>query len=118
MITTKGKKMATKNGNKTLMTVLTIIGLMITAFIVISSLGTFHGKESATVQYNTDAIEEHTDAIKANSKDIRLNTDHRIADSKDSEFFGKRFDRIEKNLDDFSAEQREVNKEILKRLPR
>ena len=103
----------TQNGNKRLTVILTIIGLLITAFVIITTASSYQGKESADVVHNTEAIEKHTLAIKENSQEIRINTDHRIADSKDTEFFGKRFDV----MDSFITEQKAVNREILDRLP-
>ena len=106
-----------QNGNKRITIVLTIIALLLTAFVIITTASSYQGKESADVVHNTQAIEQHTLAIKENSQEIRINTDHRIADTKDTEFFGKRFDVIEKTITDFTTEQKAVNKEILDRLP-
>ena len=110
--------MTKANGVKTVTIILSVIGLVITAAVVVSSVGTDHGKKAAAVQFNTEAIHEHTVAIKENTREIRVNSDHRIADAKDSEFFVERFDRIEETIDDFTKEQKSVNREILNRLPK
>ena len=105
--------------------VIWICGLVIVALGGMSAFGVFKGESTTKIEHLHEAVKGiKTDITNDIKPRLRKADEHRIADEIGTKYFERRFDGLEKDLTDFTSEQRtvnieqrSVNLEILKRLP-
>ena len=103
-----------ENGSKRLTVTVSIIGLLITALVIVVTSSIYHGKESATVLTNSKEISINTKHIEYNTAGLREVEKHVTMDEIDTPYIKQDVADIKKKINAIEIVQQQILIEVKK----